>query len=128
MVAQHNPKDDHGTQYRSAVFTHTEEQQAAAEAWKLALEAARGGPIVTSIEPAGTFFPAEECMWKRGGGGFASAALSRFSFVFPTRHLAPPLACVQTTSDTSRKEGRAPRRRVRNRSSAMDEARVEGCS
>ena len=65
MVAQHNPKDDHGTQYRSAVFTHTDQQQEEAEAWKKNLEAERG-PIVTSIEPAGTFYPAEECESPRG--------------------------------------------------------------
>ena len=60
MVAQHNPKDDHGTQYRSAVFTHTDAQQEEAESWKQQLEAKRGGPVVTSIEPAGPFYPAEE--------------------------------------------------------------------
>lgn len=53
---------DVGTQYRSVVFTHTEEQQHSAENVKAELDA--GGsfatPIVTHIEPAQTFYPAED--------------------------------------------------------------------
>ncbi len=53
---------DIGSQYRSAVFTHDPDQQAAAEAMKTDLD--RSGrfpqPIVTEIVPAGTFWPAEE--------------------------------------------------------------------
>ena len=53
---------DYGSQYRSAIFTHSEAQQATAEASKDALE--RSGrhrkPIVTEIAPAGTFYRAEE--------------------------------------------------------------------
>ncbi len=53
---------DHGTQYRSAIFFHDEEQHQAAEASKQALEAAGKlpGKIVTQIVPAATFWPAEE--------------------------------------------------------------------
>lgn len=53
---------DHGSQYRSAIFFHTPEQEAAARASKERL----GGsgrfrrPIVTEITPAGTFWRAEE--------------------------------------------------------------------
>jgi peptide-methionine (S)-S-oxide reductase len=53
---------DHGTQYRSAIFFHSPEQQASAEASKAAL-AASGRlrrPIVTEIAPASTFFRAED--------------------------------------------------------------------
>lgn len=60
LVAKHNPKDDHGTQYRSAVFTHTEEQRREAESWKQRTEIAMGTPIVTTIEDAVAFWPAEE--------------------------------------------------------------------
>jgi peptide-methionine (S)-S-oxide reductase len=53
---------DVGDQYRSAIFWHTPEQEAAAHASKERLDA--GGryrrPIVTAIEPAGTFWRAEE--------------------------------------------------------------------
>ncbi|REK18203.1 MAG: peptide-methionine (S)-S-oxide reductase [Planctomycetota bacterium] len=53
---------DHGSQYRSAIFTHTPEQQTAAEASKQALDESKKyrQPIVTQIEPASTFYRAEE--------------------------------------------------------------------
>ena len=53
---------DIGPQYRSAIFTYTEAQKAAAEASKRDLEA-RGvfnKPIVTEITEATTFYPAED--------------------------------------------------------------------
>jgi len=53
---------DHGTQYRSAIFFHTPEQEAIAQASKESL--GRSGrfkrPIVTEIAPAQTFYRAEE--------------------------------------------------------------------
>ena len=53
---------DTGTQYRSVIFFHTPEQEAAARASRDALE--RSGryrrPIVTEITPAGPFWRAEE--------------------------------------------------------------------
>lgn len=53
---------DVGTQYRSAVFFHTPEQEAAARASKERLE--KSGrlrrPIATVIEPAATFWRAED--------------------------------------------------------------------
>ena len=53
---------DYGTQYRSAIFTHTPEQKAAAEASKKKLEASGGlkRPVATEITPASTFYPAED--------------------------------------------------------------------
>jgi len=53
---------DWGSQYRSAIFFHTPEQQKAAEASKESLEKAHrySKPIVTQIVPAVTFFPAED--------------------------------------------------------------------
>jgi peptide-methionine (S)-S-oxide reductase len=66
--AEHDPTQlnrqgpDVGDQYRSVIFYHAPEQQAAAEASKAALE--RSGkyrkPIVTQIVPAQTFNRAEE--------------------------------------------------------------------
>jgi peptide-methionine (S)-S-oxide reductase len=53
---------DVGTQYRSAVFYHTPEQKAAAEASKSGLEASGKfrRPIVTEITAASTFYAAED--------------------------------------------------------------------
>lgn len=53
---------DHGSQYRTAIFYHGEEQKRLAETSKKALE--QSGrftqPIVTEIAPAGEFYKAEE--------------------------------------------------------------------
>ena len=65
---------DIGAQYRSVIFSHSPEQEAAARASKDELE--RSGrfrrPLVTAIEPAGTFWRAEDYhqqyFAKRGGG------------------------------------------------------------
>ena len=53
---------DVGSQYRSAVFFHTPEQEQAARASKDALDQSGRfhGPIVTQIVPAAAFYPAEE--------------------------------------------------------------------
>lgn len=52
---------DHGTQYRSAIFYRTKEQQRAAESYVRQLTAAKtfDRPIVTQIVPLGAFYPAE---------------------------------------------------------------------
>jgi peptide-methionine (S)-S-oxide reductase len=54
--------NDIGTQYRSAIFYHTEEQREKAEHYKAQLdkEGAYPNPIVTEITPASTFYPAED--------------------------------------------------------------------
>jgi peptide methionine sulfoxide reductase msrA/msrB len=53
---------DHGSQYRTVIFYHTQQQQQVAEASKAAL--ANSGkftkPIVTAVEPASPFYPAED--------------------------------------------------------------------
>lgn len=53
---------DRGAQYRSAIFYLNEEQRRLAEASRSALEADKpfAEPIVTEINPAGEFYPAEE--------------------------------------------------------------------
>ncbi len=53
---------DHGSQYRSAIFYHTPEQRAVAEASKQALgdSGKFRHPIVTLIMPAAEFYRAEE--------------------------------------------------------------------
>jgi len=53
---------DIGPQYRTAIFYHTEEQRRLAEASKARLAASGkfDKPIVTEIEPAGPFYPAED--------------------------------------------------------------------
>jgi peptide-methionine (S)-S-oxide reductase len=66
FFATHDPTqlnrqgNDVGTQYRSALFPLTPEQEAAAHR---AIERARAdwpGPIVTTIEPVGNWWPAED--------------------------------------------------------------------
>jgi peptide-methionine (S)-S-oxide reductase len=56
--------NDVGTQYRSAVFTHSDDQRRAAEAsrdaYQRRLTEAGYGPITTEIEPAPEFYFAEE--------------------------------------------------------------------
>lgn len=64
----HNPTElnrqgpDWGTQYRSAIFYHSPEQQAEAQASKTALQQSGrfSKPIVTQIVPAAPFYRAEE--------------------------------------------------------------------
>ena len=53
---------DWGKQYRSAIFFHTPEQEAAAKASKQQLENSHrfSKPVVTQIVPAVTFFEAED--------------------------------------------------------------------
>ncbi len=53
---------DSGTQYRTGIFYHSEAQRKAAEASKAAVEKTKPfkAPIVTPIEMAGTFYPAED--------------------------------------------------------------------
>ena len=53
---------DFGSQYRSVIFCHDENQRAAAEASKKRLDEAGhfSDPIVTQIVPARTFYRAEE--------------------------------------------------------------------
>jgi len=53
---------DVGSQYRSAIFTHSDEQHKLAQASRAALEASGrfSRPIVTEITPATTFYPAED--------------------------------------------------------------------
>ncbi|MEV4439471.1 peptide-methionine (S)-S-oxide reductase MsrA [Streptomyces sp. NPDC049577] len=65
----HNPTqgfrqgNDVGTQYRSAIYTHSPAQHAAAEssreAYQSVLTASGHGPITTEILPAGPFYAAE---------------------------------------------------------------------
>ncbi|WP_025129512.1 peptide-methionine (S)-S-oxide reductase MsrA [Pseudomonas sp. PH1b] len=64
----HNPTElnrqgpDSGTQYRSALFPQSAEQQRVAQAYIAQLDAAHGfdKPIVTRLETGQTFYPAED--------------------------------------------------------------------
>lgn len=68
FFAEHNPTQlnrqgpDVGTQYRSAIFYHSPEQQQEANATiaRLAAEHKFSKPIVTQVVPAETFWRAEE--------------------------------------------------------------------
>ena len=52
--------NDVGTQYRSAIFYHGEEQRKVAEKVKAEAAVKWGKPITTQVAAAATFFPAEE--------------------------------------------------------------------
>jgi peptide-methionine (S)-S-oxide reductase len=54
--------EDVGTQYRSAIFWHNEEQKSTAAAFieELASSGNYSSPIVTELVPASTFWPAED--------------------------------------------------------------------
>jgi peptide-methionine (S)-S-oxide reductase len=64
--AEHDPTQlnrqgpDIGDQYRSVIFVHDEEQRRAAEASREHVQAGISRPVVTVIEDAPTFWPAED--------------------------------------------------------------------
>ncbi len=64
--AMHDPTQmnrqgpDVGDQYRSAIFTHSDEQQLAAEASRDRAQVRLDRPIATEIGPASAFWPAED--------------------------------------------------------------------
>lgn len=68
LWASHDPTTlnrqgpDSGTQYRSAIFCHDDDQRTAAEASKAALDASDrfSAPIVTAIEEASSYYAAED--------------------------------------------------------------------
>ena len=85
--AKHNPTHrnrqgwDFGNQYRSVVFFHGDEQREAAERSKAALDASGRyrKPAATSIEPAQTFYPADEHhqrYYEKHGRSSCTAALA----------------------------------------------------
>jgi peptide-methionine (S)-S-oxide reductase len=64
--AEHDPTQsngqgpDIGDQYRTVIFVHDAEQRAAAEASRARVEMRLSRPVVTQIEEAPTFWPAED--------------------------------------------------------------------
>src|SRR5688500_13889887 len=66
FFATHDPTqlnrqgNDVGTQYRSAIFPHSPEQEDAARRGIERAQADRPQPIVTTIEPRGEWYPAED--------------------------------------------------------------------
>lgn len=52
--------NDIGPQYRSAIFPHSPEQEAEARAAIARAQQDRGQPVVTTIEPEGPWYPAED--------------------------------------------------------------------
>lgn len=51
---------DVGSQYRSAIFTHSDEQRSTADAVIAEMEGLFSSPVVTRVEPLDTFYPAED--------------------------------------------------------------------
>ena len=52
--------NDIGTQYRSAIFPHSPEQEGAARAAIERAQAASDRPVVTTVEPLADWYPAED--------------------------------------------------------------------
>ena len=76
FFATHDPTqlnrqgNDIGTQYRSAIFPQSEEQDAKARAAIARANEEHGGRVVTTIEPTGHWYPAEDYhqdYWSREG-------------------------------------------------------------
>ena len=77
--------NDAGSQYRSAIFYHSEAQQKTAEALKVQIEksGAWKKSLVTEITKAGTFYPAEEYHQKyliKHPGGYDNHYLRDLNF------------------------------------------------
>jgi len=77
--------NDIGPQYRSAIFTHSEEQKKTAEKLleKITRSKAWSRPIVTEIKPAGSFFQAEDYHQKylvKNPGGYDNHFLRDLNF------------------------------------------------
>ena len=86
--AMHDPTQvnrqgpDVGDQYRTVIFTHTPEQEAAAQISKAAQQERHDAPIATLIEPATGFWMAEgyhQCYLeqRRSGSGLLGSLLGR---------------------------------------------------
>lgn len=76
FFATHDPTtlnrqgNDVGTQYRSAIFPHSADQEAEARAGIARAQADHAAPIVTTIEPDAPWYPAEDYhqkYWERVG-------------------------------------------------------------
>jgi peptide-methionine (S)-S-oxide reductase len=76
FFATHDPTtlnrqgNDVGTQYRSAIFPHSPEQEAEARAGIALAQADQLNPIVTAVEPDAPWYPAEDYhqqYWERVG-------------------------------------------------------------
>lgn len=76
FFATHDPTtlnrqgNDIGTQYRSAIFPHSPEQEREARAAIVRAQPDHANPIVTDIEPDGPWYPAEDYhqkYWQRVG-------------------------------------------------------------
>jgi peptide-methionine (S)-S-oxide reductase len=100
-VATHNQGNDRGTQYASAIFTHTEEQRAVAakrigslqsllESGSLSGAGFGARTVATAVRPAGAFYPAEEAHQRyleRNPGGYCNHMKARGA--------AAPRSCVE---------------------------------
>lgn len=60
--------NDVGTQYRSAIFPHSDEQRAEARAAMVRASSEWAAPIVTTIEPLGEWYVAEDYHQEYWGG------------------------------------------------------------
>ena len=78
MVNDNRQGNDKGTQYRTAIFYHSEEQKRIAETIKEQIKEKFQDPIVTEITPAGVFFDAEtyhQAYLEKNPGGYCNHKL-----------------------------------------------------
>ncbi|HYW13506.1 MAG TPA: peptide-methionine (S)-S-oxide reductase MsrA [Longimicrobium sp.] len=86
--------DDKGTQYRSAIFYHDQEQKSTAEQAirDLEAEAVWGSPIVTQVVPFTEFYPAEvehqEYFARNPGAGYCRVVIEPKVSKFRKQHLS----------------------------------------
>jgi methionine-S-sulfoxide reductase len=82
--------NDEGTQYRSAIFTHSDEQKKEADALKAKIDksGAWKKPVMTEVAKAGTFYPAEDYHQKylvKNPGGYDNHHVRDLNFDSPAK-------------------------------------------
>jgi peptide-methionine (S)-S-oxide reductase len=83
---EHDPtRRSFSTQYRNALFWSSPEQERIAQRSRARLEARLGIPVATSLEPAGTFTPAEDYHQKHALRG-SPQLMEEFLAMYPGGH------------------------------------------
>ena len=84
--------NDVGTQYRSAIYTYSDEQLEQARAARERYQEAYGRPVTTEIKPAPAYYPAEDYHQQylaKNPGGYCNHGPTGVSCPIPQRVTAP---------------------------------------
>lgn len=113
--------NDRGTQYRSGIYTHSDEQAKIAAEEKANTEAELGKTVVTEILTADRFYPAESCMRPLpvAPAQHCGSARRRCQRAPAAAHLTLFHVVAQTTSLTWSRAASPARRALPTRSAAM---------